>query len=87
MSFFEVLSRYPTLFNGELRKCPHFKVHLELQKDAVPHTGKAYDIPDQHCELFKKELDHLVWLGVLEKALHMEWLAGTFVQPKKDGQV
>ena len=29
---YEVLSCYATLFDGELQKCPHFKVHLELQK-------------------------------------------------------
>ena len=42
---YEVLSCYPTLFDGELRKCPHFKVHLELQENAIPCVGKAYDIP------------------------------------------
>ena len=53
----EVLSCYPTLFNGELRKCPHFKVHLELQENAIPYAGRAYNIPYRHCEVFKNELD------------------------------
>ena len=84
---YEVLSRYPTLFDGELQKCPHFKVHLELQQNAIPYVGKAYDIPYQHCKVFKKELDWLIQIGVLERALHSEWLGGTFIQPKQDTRV
>ena len=83
----EVLFRYPTLFNGKLKKCSHFQVHLELQANAIPHSGKAYDIPYCHCEVFKNELKCLIHIRVLEKALHSEWLAQTFIQPKKDGHV
>ena len=83
----EVLSKYPTLFNGKLKKCSHFQVHLELQANAIPYSGKAYDVPYHHREVFKNELECLVQIRVLEKALHSEWLAGTFIQPKKDGRV
>ena len=75
----EVLPKYPTLFNGELRKCSHFQVHLELQANAIPYSGKAYDIPYCHCEVFKNELECLIQIGVLVKALHSEWLTGTFI--------
>ena len=37
--------------------------------------------------MFKKELDQLTQIGALERALCSEWLAGTFIRPKKDGQV
>ena len=84
---YEVLSYYPTLFDGELPKCPHFKVCLELQENAIPYAGRVYDIPYRHHEVFKKELDRLIQIGVLERVLCSEWLAGTFTQPKKDGQV
>ena len=75
----EVLSKYPALFNGELKKCSHFQVHLELQVNAIPYSGKAYDIPYHHHEVFKNELKHLIQIRVLEKASHSEWLAGTFI--------
>ena len=83
----EVLSRYPTLFNGELKKCSHSQVHVELQANAIPHSGKAYDVPYCHCGVFKNELECLIQIRVLEKALHSEWLAGSFIQPKKNGHV
>ena len=54
---YKVLSHYPTLFDGKLWKCPYFKVHLELHKNPIPYAGKAYNVPYQHCEVFKKELD------------------------------
>ena len=54
---YKVLSHYPTLFDGELQKCPYFKVHLELQQKAIPYTGKVYDIPYRNRKVFKKELD------------------------------
>ena len=83
----EVLSRYPMLFNGKQKKCSHFQVHLELQANDIPHSGKAYDIPYHHHEVFKNELKCLTEIRVLEEALHSEWLTGTFIQPKKDGRI
>ena len=53
---YKVLSHYPTLFDGELWKCPYFKVHLELQQNAIPYTGKVYDVPYWHCEVSKRNL-------------------------------
>ena len=69
---YKVLSHYPTLFDGELQKCPYFKVHLELQQNAIPYTGKVYDVPNWHHEVFKKELDRLIQISVLERVLHSE---------------
>ena len=37
--------------------------------------------------VFKNELDHLVKIGVLERAKRSEWIAGTFIVPKKDGRM
>ena len=54
---YEVLSCYPTLLDQELQKCPHFKVHLELQENGIPYTGRAYNVPYRHRKVFKKELD------------------------------
>ena len=87
MSCWKCFLGYQTLFNGELKKCSHFQVHLELQANAIRHSGKAYDIPYHHCEVFKNELECLIQIRVLEKALHSEWLAGTIIRPKKDGHI
>ena len=38
-------------------------------------------------KVFKEELNCLVEIGVLEPAKCSEWIAGTFIVPKKDGHV
>jgi hypothetical protein len=48
---------------------------------------RAYIVPHLHKATFKKELDRLVKIGVLEKQGRAEWVAGTFIIPKKDGKV
>ena len=50
-----------------------------VAENAVPYVGRAYDIPYQHHEVLKKELDWLIQIGMIERALCSEWLAGTFI--------
>ena len=40
-----------------------------------------------HLTVFKDELQRLLQIGVIEKATWSEWIAGTFIVPKKDGRV
>ena len=42
---------------------------------------------DNQYETYKKELDHLVELGVLSVAEESEWALPSFIVPKKDGRV
>ena len=79
-----VLEKYPTLFNNQLGTYPDEQTHLDLKPDAVPHCQpRAYSVPHVHRATFKGELDRLVQIGVLEEAGHSEWIAETFIVPKK----
>ena len=79
-----VLEKYPKLFDDTLGTYPDEKIHLDLKDDAVPHCQpRAYGVPHAHRSVFKAELDRLERIGVVEKTGRSEWIAGTFIVPKK----
>ena len=82
-----VLTKHKSLFDGTLGKYNGPPVHLNLQDNMEPHRTRAYDIPHSQKDIFKTELDRLVEIGVLEPCGRSEWIAGTFIIPKKDGRV
>ena len=82
-----LLTQFQTLFDGCLKTFKGPPVHLELIDNPVPVCRRPYTIPTSHLAMFKEELNHLISIGVIEKARHSEWIAGTFIVPKKDGRV
>ena len=53
------------MFDGSLGVYPHKKFHIDIEPDAKPVYARPYPVPRMHLSTFKKELDHLVKLGVL----------------------
>ena len=82
-----VLKRHATMFEGTLGVYPHKKFHIDIDPDAKPVYSRPYPVPHIHLKTFKKELDHLVELGVLVPQNESEWASPTFIIPKKDGRV
>ena len=78
---------HKALFGGTLGVYPHKKFHIEVEKDAQPKHSRPYAVPHVHLETFKKELEHLIELGVLEPQGTSEWALPTFIIHKKDGRV
>ena len=79
--------KFPQLFEGKLCTYPHHQYHLDLQVGAKPVHSCPYGVPFTQRDAFKRELDHLVKIGVLEHSGASQWASSTFIIPKKDGRV
>ena len=83
----ELLIKYEDLFDGKLGTWKTDPVDFELVDGAKPHSQRHYPVPHLYKKTFKKELDRLVELGVLEPVQESEWGSPTFIVPKKDDKV
>ena len=61
----QVLQENDKMFDETLRVYLHKKVHIDIDPNAKPVHSRPYPVPWIHLKTFKKELDHLVKIGVL----------------------
>ena len=83
----QMLQKFHKLFDGQLKTFKGPPVHLQLIENPKPVRRRPYSVPTSHLTVFKAELQRLLVIGVIEKAARLEWIAGTFIVPKKDGRV
>ena len=84
---YQMLQKFHKLFDGQLKTFKGPPVHLQLIENPKPVRRRPYLVPTSHLTVFKAELQRLLEIGVIEKAARSEWIAGTFIVPKKDGRV
>jgi hypothetical protein len=75
------------MFDGTLRVYPHKKVHIGIDPNAKPVHSRPYLVPRIHLKTFKKELNHLVEIGVIAAQQESGWALPSFITPKKEGRV
>jgi hypothetical protein len=61
----QVLQENDKIFNGTLGVYPHKKTRIDIDPNAKPVHSRPYPVPQIHLKTFKKELNHLVRIGVL----------------------
>ena len=69
----QVLEKYTKLFDATLGVYSHKKFHTEVEDNAVPKHSRPYAVANIHLEAIKKELKHLVKIGVLSETGSSEW--------------
>ena len=84
----KLLQKPEELFYGKHSTWKTDPVDFKINEEAKPVFSRPYPVPKAHEEIFKKEVEHLVLLGVLEVANYSEWGSQSFAQPKpKSNQV
>jgi hypothetical protein len=74
-------------FDGTLGVYPHKKVQIDIDPNAKPVHSRPYPVPRIHLKTFKKDLDHLVRIGILAAQRESEWVSPSFIIQKKDSRV
>ena len=62
------LQHHKELFNGELGTFKPYEIELEMKPDASPKASQDYPVPIMHLLAYKKRLEEMINLGVLEHA-------------------
>jgi hypothetical protein len=75
------------LFEGGLGQLKIDPIHLKLREHAKPYHAKMFGILRAYQGATKRERDHFVCTGVLKQVCEASWAAGTFIQPKKAGNI
>ena len=82
------LKQFKELFlGGGLGQLNIDPIHLELKEGARPYHARAFSIPKAYETTTKKEIARFESLGIWKRVLESSWTAGTFIQPKKTGDV
>ncbi len=82
-----VLMENTKQFSGKLGVYFHRKFHIDLVPGTIAKHARPYYVPVIHLSAFKKELLHLVKIGILSPQGASELTSPTFITPKKDGRV
>jgi hypothetical protein len=82
-----VLQEHTKLFDGTLGVYPHRKFHIDVASGAIAKHAQPYLVPVIHLAAFKKELLHLVEIGVSIPQGAIDWALPMFITPKKDGKI
>ncbi len=73
-------------FDGTLGVYPHRNFYIDLVPGAIAKHARQYPVHVIHLSAFKKELLHLVEIGILSLQGESEWAAPTFITPPKRWQ-
>jgi hypothetical protein len=82
----KVLMEHTKPFSRTLGVYPHRILHINLVPRAIAKHARPYPVPVIHLSAFKKELLHLVEIGVLSLQGASEWALPTFITPPKKAE-
>ena len=81
-NYSEYYKKFEYLFDGTIGMLNTAPVDLELNDDAKPVWSRPYPVPRVHKAMFRKEVEILVKLSVIEESNESEWVAPSCAHPK-----
>ena len=78
-----LIKYFEELFDGTLVKWDTDPINLELRTSYKPFNSKYYPFPIINKETFRKDLKHLVKIGVLTPVQQGQYGTPLFIIPKK----
>uniref|UniRef100_A0A1X7VXH6 Reverse transcriptase/retrotransposon-derived protein RNase H-like domain-containing protein n=1 Tax=Amphimedon queenslandica TaxID=400682 RepID=A0A1X7VXH6_AMPQE len=82
-----LLKEFPEVFIDQLGTFKHHHATRHLKEGTSPRYHRPRTIPFALKDSAEKEIQRLVWEGILEPVNSSEWAAPIVVVPKKDGQL
>jgi hypothetical protein len=83
----KTLKKFPTLFGGGLGMINIKPVRLELIDGSKPYYARPFPIPQSLEATTNTEMKRLTDIDVFNRSSDSKWVAPTFIQAKKLGDV
>ena len=84
----KLLENFEEIFEGRPGTFKGLEVTFDLKEGARPFYGRPYSIPEAYKDVFKRALQQMVNLDVLERTYDdTAWASPTFGVPKKGGEI
>ncbi|KAJ8576399.1 hypothetical protein ON010_g2814 [Phytophthora cinnamomi] len=83
----KLVSQFEDLFTGALGTMKKEPYVLPLMPNAKPVAARPFPIPSAYYDATRREIQHLVDIGVLKRDSTSMWASPAFVVAKKDGSV
>ena len=80
-----LLKKHENMFDGTLGNYACTEYKIELLEGAQPYHAKPFPIPKIHEESLKTKFNRLVDICSFKCKNSFDWLAPTFIIPKKNG--
>ena len=79
----DVLSQYPSMYEGAIGTLNTPPLHFELRPGAKPFHAKPFPIPKAFEKLTKDKCRCFEQVDIWEHTRDSEWAAPTFIEPQK----
>ena len=72
-SLLKLLQKYQRISYVTLAKCKGSDHNIEFKEDVEPYHAEPFPLPKTQEPTLKKEVDRIIWIGVLKMIYSSQW--------------